>query len=281
MKVLILSENRTNLPECLAEHGLSVYIETGDRKIIFDLGASDLYLQNAKRMKVELDQVDMAVISHGHYDHTGGVPSFCEINNHAKIYIHEKAFAAAYGMDNGKPEEEPCSIRWTDQQREQVSDRLVLTKGVTWLTKDIVISGTIPKIEDYIPTEAFYLKNEDGSLSVDPMEHEQFLAIRALDEDGKSRGFFVFSGCSHNGVIPCLRYAKELFPGERILGLLAGMHLYNSSAETRDLILGQVAAEEMDYILPVHCTGIHAICDLRRLVEDRCIPAGVGDKFSF
>ncbi|MEL7654581.1 MAG: MBL fold metallo-hydrolase, partial [Bacillota bacterium] len=77
MKLQILSENRVNLPECLAEHGLSVYIETGDRKILFDLGASDICLHNARRMKIDLEQVDTAVISHGHYDHTGGVPSFC------------------------------------------------------------------------------------------------------------------------------------------------------------------------------------------------------------
>jgi len=281
MKVQILSENRTNHPECLAEHGLSVYIEIGDRKILFDLGASDLYQRNAGRMKVDLEQVDTAVISHGHYDHTGGVPSFCEVNKKAKIFIHEKAFAATYGMEHGKLEDEPCSIRWTEKQRERIRHRLVLTKGVTWLTKDIAVSGTIPKMKDCIPTEAFYLKNEDGSLTADPMEHEQFLAIRVPDEKGKSRGFFLFSGCSHNGVIPCLRYAKALFPEERILGFLAGMHLYNSSIYTRNMILGQVAAEEMAYILPVHCTGILAICDLRHLMGERCIPAGAGDQFNF
>lgn len=281
MKVEILSENRTNDPECLAEHGLSVYIEIGERKILFDLGASDLYQQNAKRMKVDLEQVDTVVISHGHYDHTGGVPSFCELNKKAKIYIHEKAFVTTYGMENGKLDKETCSIHWTKQQHEQVRDRLILTKGVTWLTEDIVVSGTIPIIEDCIPTETFYLKNEDGSLTIDPMEHEQFLAIRVPDRKGNSRGFFLFSGCSHNGVIPCLRYAKALFPGERVLGFLAGMHLYNANSETRNRILGQVAAEDMDYILPVHCTGILAICDLRQLMGERCIPAGAGDKYNF
>lgn len=281
MKIQLLSENRTNEPECLAEHGLSVYIEIGDRRILFDLGGSDIYLQNAKRMKVDLEQVDTVVISHGHYDHTEGVPSFCERNRKAKIYIHEKAFETVYGMENGKLDEEPCSLRWTKEQHDKVADRLVLTKGVTWLTEDIVVSGTIPKQEDCVPTEAFYIKNEDGSLTVDPMEHEQFLAIRVPDENGKSRGIFLFSGCSHTGVIPCIRYAKALYPGERILGFLAGMHLYNSSAETRNHILGLIAAEEMDYILPVHCTGILAICELRHLMGERCIPAGAGDKFIF
>lgn len=281
MKVQIISENRTNRPECLAEHGLSVYIEAGDRKILFDFGASDIYLQNSKQMNIDLEQVDTAVISHGHYDHTGGAPSFCEINKRAKIYIHEKAFVTTYGMEGGKLEETPCSIRWTEEQRSGVEKRLALTAGVAWLDEDIAISGTIPKTDGVIPTESFYIKNADGSLTVDPMEHEQFLAVRLWDEKEKSKGVFLFSGCSHNGVIPCLDYAKTLFPGERIFGLLAGMHLYQTDAETRRGILAQLAAEEIGYILPVHCTGINAIVELRNLLGERCIPAGAGDEFSF
>lgn len=281
MKVQILSENRANRPECLAEHGLSVYIEAGDKKVIFDLGASDIYIQNAKRMGIDLEQAEAVVISHGHYDHTEGVPSFCEINKKAGIYIHKEAFETTYGLENGKPEEEPCSIRWTKEQRNRISDRLILTDKAVWLTDDIAISGTIPIKDDAMPTESFYRKNADGSLTADPMEHEQFLAVRVYDGNEKSKGIFVFSGCSHKGVIPCLRYAKSLFPGEHIYGFLAGMHLYNSDAETRGRILKQVAAEDMEYILPVHCTGIHAICDLKQMLGDRCIPVGAGDILEF
>lgn len=281
MKAAILSENRASLPECLAEHGLSVYIETGDRKILFDFGASGIFLQNAKQMKIDLEQVDAAVISHGHYDHTGGAPSFCEVNKKAKIYIHENSFETTYGMEGGKLDEAPCSIRWTEEQRRSIGDRLVLTAGVTWLTEDIAVSGTIPRADGVLPTESFYIKNPDGSLTVDPMAHEQFLAIRDRDSDGKSRGIFIFSGCSHNGVIPCLDFAGALFPGERILGLLAGMHLYQSNAETRHRILAQIAAYEIGHVLPVHCTGIRAICDLMQMLGDRCIPAGVGDLYEF
>ncbi len=281
MKVQILVENRTNHPECMAEFGLSVYIESGGQKIIFDLGASDLFRQNARRMKIDLEAADFAVISHGHFDHTGGVPCFCEINHKARIYIHEKAFSEAYGMENGKVDEEPCSILWTKQQRERVKDRLTLTKGAEWLTDDIVISGTIPNSVDAGITEVFYIKNEDGSMTADPMDHEQFLAIRERDEYGNSKGVFVFSGCSHNGVIPCLNYAKALFSGERIRGLLAGMHLYNADKNTRQAILERLAEEKMDYVLPVHCTGIYAICEAKNIMGERCFPAGAGDRFDF
>ncbi len=281
MKVQILVENRTGHPACMAEFGLSVYIETGERKLLFDLGASDLFLHNAKGVRLDLEQVDTVVISHGHFDHTGGVPSFCKINRNAKIFLHEKALSEAYAMENGKMEEEPCSILWTAQQREQVRDRLVYTAGAEWLTEDIVISGTIPGVNDSEITDIFYLKQKDGSLTEDPMDHEQFLAVRERDENGVSRGIFVFSGCSHRGVIPCLNYAKTLYPGEKLLGFLAGMHLYNTDADKRKAILMRVAGEEMEYVLPVHCTGIHAICDAKQILGERCVLAGAGDQFTF
>ena len=97
-------------------------------------------------------------------DHTGGVPSFCDINRNAKIYIHEKALEETFGMENGKLEEEPCSIRWTKEQRQSIKNRLILTKKVTWLSDDIVISGTIPKIEAYQPTEVFLYKRSRRKL---------------------------------------------------------------------------------------------------------------------
>lgn len=281
MKIQILSENRVSRPECLAEHGLSVYIETGEKTILFDLGASDIYQQNAKYMGLDLRRCDAVVISHGHYDHTEGAPSFHRLNQTAKIFIHEKAFETTYGMEDGVLDKSPCSIQWTPEQKKELADRLALTNGPFWLTDDIVISGTIPKRPDFQPAEVFYRKDEEGNLTVDAMEHEQFLAVRVRDAEGVSKGIFIFSGCSHTGVIPCVSYAKALFPGEKIFGLLAGMHLYNTGKERRSQMLEQIVAEEIGFILPVHCTGINAICDLRQLIGDRCIPVGTGDVLEF
>lgn len=280
MQIQILSENRTSHTECMAEHGLSVYIEAPEKTLIFDLGASDLYRKNAETLDLDLEKVDAVIISHGHYDHTGGALSFCDLNKIAPIYIHKDAFAFTFGIENGELEKETCGIRWIKEERESIQNRLILTDGPCWLTKDIVISGTIPRTAMFTPTEQFYIKMEDGALKLDEMNHEQFLAIRVLDASEKSRGIFIFSGCSHTGVIPCLSYAKVLFPGESILGLLAGMHLYHTEADALELILDQVAAEKMEYVIPVHCTGMEGICGLKLRMNSRCIPAGVGDRIT-
>lgn len=274
MKFQFLMENKTDSDGLVAEHGLSVYIEAHGRKILFDTGASELFVQNAEKMKVDLASVEELVISHGHYDHTGGVPAFCRINKIAPIYVHENAFYENFSLDeNG--ERSMDSIPWTERERAGIDPRIVRTSGVKWLSENIAISGTIPKIDGYEPTATFYRILEDGTVIEDSMDHEQMLVIR------EPEGLYVFSGCSHRGVIPAVRYAREIFGGEKIAVLVAGMHLYSADENMRKKVLDQIIAEDIGMVMPVHCTGINAICDLKMALQDRCIVAVTGTKYGY
>jgi 7,8-dihydropterin-6-yl-methyl-4-(beta-D-ribofuranosyl)aminobenzene 5'-phosphate synthase len=285
IKFTFLSENKTDNPGCMAEHGLSIYIEADGKKILFDAGASDLLISNAKKLKVDLSQVEDLIISHGHYDHTEGVPAFCTINNSAHIYIHKEAFHETYGMEAGVMDEEPCSILWNEAQKEEILKRSILTEGVIKLSEDIVISGTIPDVEGIEPTEKFFAKDQlaDGSSQMvpDAMNHEQFLIIRDRAANGQSNGLYVFSGCSHKGVIPVLRYTKNLFPDEKVTGLIAGMHLYSADVDVRTKVVKEILDENVGLVMPVHCTGIKAICDLKAAMGEGCVVATAGDTYEF
>lgn len=275
MRIYFLSENKTDNPGIRAEHGLSIYIEAEEMNILFDTGASDLFLDNAEKMNVDLNLADVCVISHGHYDHTEGVPSFCRLNENADVIIHKDAFIKTYDMrSNGSLSEETTGIRWSDEVFDEIKDRLRLTENELWLTDSIVVSGTVHEIEGFKATESFY-SVIDGEIVPDKMNHEQFLVIKQDD------GIFVFSGCSHRGVIPILRHAKELFPGLPVKGLVAGMHLYSASAEVRKTVVDEVCGEDMEMVIPVHCTGINAICDLKARLGEKCIVATSGDIYEY
>lgn len=269
-----LVENKTEHSGMLAEHGLSIYIEADGKKILFDAGATDIVVHNADIMGVDLADVDLAVVSHGHYDHTGGFPAFCTLNKKAKIYLHKNGFRDSYGFIDGEPEEETSGITWTAEQKERLAPRIAYTDGPVTITENIRITGTVPFAEGTNITENFYFKDENGSWKKDDMSHEQCLVIR------EPEGLYIFSGCSHRGVISALEAGKSMFPGERVAVLVAGMHLYSASAEDRKAVVDQMAAEGLDKVMPVHCTGIKAICDLKTRLGDACIVATAGDVFN-
>ena len=96
MKITVLTENTSVSPDIGAEHGLSLYIETDNSKILFDMGQTELFAANASKLGVNLTSVDVAVLSHGHYDHGGGLKKFLEINPKASVYLHKRAFEPHY-----------------------------------------------------------------------------------------------------------------------------------------------------------------------------------------
>lgn len=273
MNFKILVENKTDNPGILAEHGLSIYIEAHGKKILLDSGATDIFLENAEKMDVDISEVDLAVASHGHYDHTGGFPAFCKVNSKASIYMHKNGFRAAYGMKNNVLRSKTSGIRWSEEKRADVEKRIIFTDGMVEIDENIKLSGTIETVPDFKPTGKFYYRDSNGELIEDDMSHEQCLVIR------EETGIYVFSGCSHKGAVSAIRAAKNMFPGEKVAAFIGGLHLYNCGKGEREDVIKQLTAEDVEKIIPLHCTGIEGVCDVRNRFGDKCIIATAGDSF--
>lgn len=278
MKFRFLMENKTYKDKTMAEHGLSIYIEAQGKKILFDAGATNMYAANAANMGVDLSAVDFAVVSHGHHDHTGGFPMFHDINPNAPVYIHRNALRVVYGTEGGPLgaggvlEKEPSSISWSDSELKALADQLLFTDGPVAITENIKITGTIPFADGFKETDYFYYY-EGGELIQDDMSHEQCLVIR------EPEGLYIFSGCSHRGVVSALNAGKSMFPGEKVAAFIAGMHLYNTTKEDRQRVVDEIAAEEIGMVIPVHCTGMDALCELKLMLGDKCKIMSTGDEF--
>lgn len=189
MKITVLAENTACCKDLMAQHGLSLYIETNGKKILFDMGQDDTFIRNAQVLGIDLSYVDMAIISHGHYDHGGGLDTFLKINSKAPVYIHEAAFDRYYngtekyiGLDPSL-HKHPQLIFTTGT--EKISDRILLTdcNDLGWVSN------------------SFGLKRAEGPhFHDDGFAHEQFLQIT----EGQKR--ILISGCAHKGIVNIARY---------------------------------------------------------------------------
>ena len=253
-----------------------MFIEAQGKKILFDTGASTLFADSADALGVDLAAVDFCMISHGHYDHTSGLPEFCRRNSHAPVYIHQDAFSTFYGTTDGEIDDYNCGITIPESELNEIRDRFILTGSEPlWLTDNMVISGTIPEAPGFKPAEQFYKLMPDGSLAKDTMSHEQFLAIREKD------GIYLFSGCSHMGIVSAMEYARTLFPGEPFAGIIAGMHLFGASNEMRAQVIEKIAEADPRLVVPVHCTGLAAEVMMKMKFGNRCILGACGCHYQF
>lgn len=275
MKLNLIVENKTYEDGIMAEHGLALLIETGEKTILFDSGKSHALINNGNRMNLDLSKVDFAVLSHGHYDHSGGFPDFNRINPNAPIYIHQNAFKEIYEMNEfGKPIGHNLGIQWDDKEKETIKENLIFTNEPLYITENIVISGSIPNEMREHKTGRF-LEKVGSEYKFDEMEHEQFLAINENEQ------LYIFTACSHTGVKPVVDYAKQLFPDMNIRLVFGGFHLYSSQIDLLLNAVDRITTMDVEYYMPVHCTGLKATFRMKELLGDRCVVLNAGDKLYF
>lgn len=268
MKISFLIDNKTESVRCTAEWGLSVHIETGEKNILMDQGASNMLIRNAAEMGINLAAVDYATVSHGHYDHSGGTEAFLELNDKAKLYVHKDALIPTFDLSDGMA----TGVPWDENFIKKYSDRIVRTEGVFRVDEKIWLIGDVPKAEGFVPAGIFHYRVGDKFFP-DPMKHEQTLVI---EENGMLN---IFSGCSHQGIVPILEYIGAVFPDKKINALVAGMHLFSASRERRTAVIREIESMGIEHIFPVHCTGMNAIVDFRVLLGDKVKIAAAGDSY--
>jgi 7,8-dihydropterin-6-yl-methyl-4-(beta-D-ribofuranosyl)aminobenzene 5'-phosphate synthase len=253
MHVVTLMENTVCRDDLACEHGLSLYIEACGKKILFDAGQTGAFADNARKLGVDLAQVDFAVLSHGHYDHGGGLRRFLEINQTAPVYLRREAFGDHYngtakyiGLDKALLE----------------SGRLVFVPDMLEISPGITLYGGPMELRREI--RAFGLtRRENGEFLPEDFRHEQYLLI---EEKGKT---VCFSGCSHRGVV---NIADRFRPDV----LIGGFHFQKLTEEGQLL---QAAEELLDFggvYYTGHCTGEAQFAFLKRRMGSRLreIPAG-------
>lgn len=269
MKFTTLLENTACRAGLCAAHGLSLYIETPRHKILFDMGPNADFIANAEALGVDLTAVDLAVLSHGHYDHGGGLAAFCRVNAHAPVYIHQDAFRAYYALEEGR---DPRYIG-LPRGLEDFHDRFVLTAGETVIDDELTLFSEPPAVFDAMSASAGLREQVGEDYPLDPFRHEQDLLIRA---EGKTA---VVAGCAHQGVVNILAAAKA-YLGEEPDALFGGFHLFElRQGETADALIdatGKALLPGKTVYYTGHCTGAYAYGRLSGILGERLRPLAGG-----
>ncbi|MCF7932296.1 MAG: MBL fold metallo-hydrolase [Acholeplasmataceae bacterium] len=268
MRITVLVDNETSSPELIGVHGLSLLIETKEQTILFDMGPDDTLLNNAKTLDKNLDQVDVAIISHGHNDHGGGLKAFMEVNGHAPIYLSRHAFDPHLSIRKGIP----TAIGLDPDLRQ--SERIIMFDQTVWIAPNIMLFHTI-KGQKHWPKSNQNLRKQDGDrLIPDPFDHEINLVIEA---DGHH---LLIAGCAHHGIENILD-AANAFSNQPITDVISGFHMFSRSSGNTEtnlditMIARRLQTTNVSFHT-LHCTGVKAYERMKVILQDRLDYASVG-----
>lgn len=247
IRIIPLLENTTTSSQYRCKHGLSLYIETPNHKILFDLGPNDLFLKNAKKLGVRIQDIDTVVISHGHVDHCGGLGAFLKSNSIAKIYLRSQAVDKHYVKVLGIPFYAGINAKLVK------GDRFVFTDEVSVIDDEITLFSNVQGGCKLPKADGNLFVKEDGRIIPDDFSHEQNLIVSS---DGTKT---LFCGCSHAGIVNIVDKAAQVV-GCVPQTIVGGFHLFEPTTKRYEkdeyitMIANELKNRDADYYT-CHCTG--------------------------
>ena len=274
IRVTTLVENTARGVGILAEHGLAFWIEIGRRHVLFDTGQGMALCHNAERLGVPLASADAIVLSHGHFDHTGGLADALGQAAEAKVYAHPAAFDAKYARnDDGTARDIRMPLKDAVAVRE-VAAELVETCGPAEVVKGLFVTGEAPRETEFEDTGGpFFL--DEKCREPDPLIDDQAMFFET------SEGIVVLLGCAHAGVVNTLRYVQRLTDGKPIHTVAGGMHLAGASDERIERTVDAFRELGIQFMGPAHCTGMAPTAALWSAFPGQCFPCATGTRMEF
>jgi 7,8-dihydropterin-6-yl-methyl-4-(beta-D-ribofuranosyl)aminobenzene 5'-phosphate synthase len=274
VRIVVLVENTACGEGLLGEHGLGYWIESGARRAIFDTGQGMSLEHNAGALNIPLVSTDAIVLSHGHYDHAGGLSRVIGAAPQATLFAHSGAFSRKYVRSHdgsarylGIP-----TLDEADIQEEAIP--LIWTTDTTEILDGMFVTGEIPRMTDFEDTGGPFFLDEKLN-EPDPLLDDQ---AAFLDT---SVGTVVILGCAHSGVINTLRYVQTLTNYRPIHTVIGGMHLLDASPDRMDKTVSELRSFDLQRLMLGHCTGRAAMERFGNEFPGRCATCHVGTVLEF
>lgn len=266
MKITVLVDNNASMDSrCLGEHGLSIYIEEADKKILFDVGGSDLFRKNASKLGIRLSSIDYLILSHGHYDHTLGLAQLTRytFDNGEKPILLAHPFALCPKERAG----EQLGFIYSTKVMENCFD-VQLSKEPVWITDKLVFLGEIKR------TNSFENQNPIGTTYVDGVERPDYILDDTALAYKTDKGLVIITGCSHAGICNIIEYAKNVCCDSRVFDVVGGLHLKGPTEEQMNGTLEYFSNLGTTAFHACHCTDLPSKILLSKVVNLKEIGAG-------
>jgi 7,8-dihydropterin-6-yl-methyl-4-(beta-D-ribofuranosyl)aminobenzene 5'-phosphate synthase len=273
LRVTVLAENVVRRPRLRAEHGLAFWVEANGHRVLFDTGQGEVLRHNAFHLGIPLPSIETVAVSHGHFDHTGGLKDLLGLGSRIDLYLHPAALGEKYAKEKDPPHRSIGIPDFDESTLRRRVRNLIWTRTPRELVAGVHVTGEIPRRNDFEDTGGpFYL--DESCTQPDPLLDDQALYVET------SAGLVVILGCAHAGVVNTLDYVAELTGRQHIHAVLGGMHLVRATPERLEATVKALQRYGVRRVGTAHCTGAHATAHLWSELPDRCFECSVGSLFT-
>lgn len=268
--ITTLIENTANAG-FIGEWGLSILIEVDDWRILLDTGPGISTVHNAQILGIDFSTIDRIVLSHGHYDHTGGLRYILRGTDGLDIISHPAVWESKYAVRENVAKY--IGIPFCREELESLGARFIMNRDPVWISDNIVTSGEIPLITDYEEIDQILFVKKDGKLTPDHVPDDLSLAVKT------EVGLIIILGCAHRGMINTIRHFRKITGDKRVYCVVGGTHLIASSHErlTRSVIdMKKIGVQKLGVS---HCTGFEASAWLAKELGNMFFLNNAGSRF--
>ncbi len=251
LKVTVVVDNTVGVTSgVLGEWGLAMLLDFGDEQILFDTGEQGNIVKNAKALGVDLSRVNRLVLSHGHYDHTGGMIQFLKTRGPLPVYAHPELLTEHYGRGFGGQGEHYIGVPYRQVQLESLGASFVWQKEPQQIRPDLWWSGEIPRQTDFERVDERLLQKQGPEFAQDPILDDMSLFYTS------DRGLVILLGCAHSGLVNIVEHAKKVTGIDKVRAIIGGTHLGPASPVQQEKTVAYLRELELECLAPNHCTGL-------------------------
>jgi 7,8-dihydropterin-6-yl-methyl-4-(beta-D-ribofuranosyl)aminobenzene 5'-phosphate synthase len=269
IKTTILCENSVfHRPGALAEHGLSIFMETDHGNYLLDTGQGKTIINNALVLGIDLRTVRGMIMSHHHFDHTGGIAPVLNLTGSVDIYAHPDLFKESYKIGEKRPRY--IGVPYTRALLEGMGAEFRFSREFRQIVPGLWLTGEVPRRTDYERGDENQTVKSEGGYLKDDLLDDQSVVVET------DKGLLVILGCCHSGIINTLSYIVEKMGQRHLHAVIGGTHLGPVSDEQRDKSLDALRAFDIERIGVSHCTGLKTASRLAAAFGDRFFFCNVG-----